>query len=102
MKRDLSARVCVIGAGPSGVAAGKNLLQAGLRHIVIYEKDDQVGGNWRFTPEISHSSVFETTHVISSRAMSQFADYPMPPEYPDYPSHRQMLAYSRTTPPISA
>lgn len=93
MKRDISARVCVIGAGPSGITAGKNLLQAGLRNIVIYEKGDQVGGNWVFTPEVSHSSVFETTHIISSRRMSQYADYPMPPDYPDYPSHQQVLAY---------
>jgi len=40
MIRDTSARVCVIGAGPSGITAGKNLLQAGLRNIVIYEKGE--------------------------------------------------------------
>ncbi len=93
MIRDTSARVCVIGAGPSGITAGKNLLQAGLRNIVIYEKGDQVGGNWIYSPRLSHSSVFDTTHIISSKTLSQYEDYPMPDAYPDYPSHKQLLAY---------
>lgn len=93
MKRDTSDRVCVIGAGPSGLTAAKNLLQVGLRNIVVYEKGDQVGGNWVFSTRPGHSSVFETTHTVSSKRMSQFEDFPMPADYPDYPSHRQMLAY---------
>ena len=28
-------RVCVIGAGPSGIAAAKNLLAAGFRNVVV-------------------------------------------------------------------
>lgn len=93
MIRDTSARVCVIGAGPSGITAGKNLLQVGLRNIVIYEKGDQVGGNWIYSPRLSHSSVFDTTHIISSKTLSQYEDYPMPDDYPDYPSHKQLLTY---------
>jgi Flavin-binding monooxygenase-like len=93
MIRNKDARVCVIGAGPSGTTAAKHLLQVGLRNIVVYEKSDQVGGNWVFSPQLSHSSVFETTHIISSKKLSQFEDYPMPSDYPDYPSHKQILAY---------
>lgn len=93
MIRDTTARVCIIGAGPSGITAAKNCLQVGLRNIVIYEKNDQVGGNWVYSPRLSHSSVFDTTHIISSKRMSQYADYPMPADYPDYPSHKQLLTY---------
>lgn len=93
MIRTTSARVCIIGAGPSGLTAAKNCLQVGLTNIVIYEKGDQVGGNWVYSPKASHSSVFETTHIISSKRMSQLADFPMPDDYPDYPSHRQILCY---------
>ncbi|HLU08389.1 MAG TPA: NAD(P)-binding protein, partial [Oceanobacillus sp.] len=60
MKHDLSARVCVIGAGSSGIAAAKNLLQVGLRNIVVYEKNEAIGGNWLYSPRLSHSSVYET------------------------------------------
>ena len=39
----------------------------------MYEKNDDVGGNWLYTAEPGHSSVFETTHIISSKAFSQYA-----------------------------
>lgn len=88
-----SPSVCVIGAGCSGLTSVKNLIQAGVENVVCFEKNDQVGGNWIFTAGESHSSVCETTHIISSRTMSGFLDFPMPDHYPDYPSHAQVLAY---------
>lgn len=84
--------VCVIGAGPSGITAAKNLLDEGLE-VTVFEQSGEVGGNWVFSDKPGHSSVFETTHIISSRLLSQYDDYPMPEDYPDYPSHRQLAAY---------
>ena len=75
MKHDRSARICVIGAGASGITAAKNLLQVGLRNIVVYEKNEVVGGNWVYSPRLTHSSVYETTHTISSKALSQYDDW---------------------------
>jgi cation diffusion facilitator CzcD-associated flavoprotein CzcO len=86
-------RVCVIGAGPCGLSALKNLLQAGCRSVVCYEQHSAIGGNWAFTDDPRRVSVYECTHIISSRRMSSFDDFPMPEDYPDFPSHRQMLAY---------
>ena len=88
----LNHRVCVIGAGPSGIAAAKNCLVAGLP-VVVYEKNDRVGGNWVFNAKTGHSSVYENTHIISSKTWSEYEDFPMPDDYPDYPSHRQLQAY---------
>lgn len=85
-------RVCVIGAGPSGIAAAKNCLQAQL-DVVVFETNDRVGGNWVFKAATGHSSVYENTHLISSKAWSEYEDFPMPPHYPDYPNHRQLQAY---------
>jgi hypothetical protein len=59
----------------------------------VLKKNDRVGGNWIYTAGASNSSVCETTHIISSKKMSEFVDFPMPDDYPDYPSHRQVLAY---------
>lgn len=87
------ARVAVIGAGCSGITALKNLIQAGVEDIVCFEQNDRVGGNWIFSPRESHSSVCETTHIISSKTLSAYMDFPMPEDYPDYPSHEQVLAY---------
>jgi len=88
-----SPKVCVIGAGCSGLTTIKNLVQAGVQDLVCFEQNDQIGGNWVYTSNVSHSSVCETTHIISSKKLSEYLDFPMPKHYPDYPSHRQVLAY---------
>ena len=85
-------RVCVIGAGPSGLAAAKNAVLAGLE-VTVFEKNDKVGGNWVFNSATGHSSVYENTHIISSKVLSEFEDFPMPEHYPDYPKHNQIQAY---------
>jgi cation diffusion facilitator CzcD-associated flavoprotein CzcO len=86
-------RICVIGAGPCGLTALKNLLRAGCRNVVCYEESGSVGGNWAYTDDPARVSVYECAHTISSRRLSAFTDFPMPEHYPDFPSHRQMLAY---------
>ncbi|BES72853.1 NAD(P)-binding domain-containing protein [Marinobacter nanhaiticus D15-8W] len=88
----LSTHVCVIGAGPSGITAAKNCLEAGLP-VTVFEKNDRIGGNWVFNAATGHSSVYENTHIISSKVWSEYEDFPMPPDYPDYPNHRQLQAY---------
>jgi hypothetical protein len=85
-------RVCVIGAGPSGITAAKNLLDQELE-VTVYDYGTEVGGNWVFNATSSHSSVFETTHIISSKTLSQYDDFPFPADYPDYPSHQQLATY---------
>lgn len=85
-------KVCVIGAGPSGITAAKNLRDEGME-VVVYDLGSDVGGNWVFTEEVGHSSVFETTHIISSKTLSEYADFPMPADYPDYPSHKHLAKY---------
>lgn len=84
--------VCVIGAGPSGLTAAKNCLESGL-DVTVFEKNNKVGGNWVFNSSTGHSSVYENTHIISSRNWSEYEDFPMPEHYPEYPNHRQLQAY---------
>lgn len=86
-------KICIIGAGPCGITAAKNLLQQGLTNFTVFEKSAQLGGNWVFEEQNNHSSVYETTHIISSKHLSEFEDFPMPRDYPDYPSHVQILKY---------
>jgi cation diffusion facilitator CzcD-associated flavoprotein CzcO len=69
------------------------MLDKGIHSVICLEQNEEVGGNWLYTGSPSHSSVCETTHLISSKTLSQFEDFPMPSDYPDYPSHRQVLEY---------
>jgi hypothetical protein len=89
----MAKRIAIIGAGCSGLAALKILAENGLTDLVCFEKNDRLGGNWVFTAGEGHSSVCETTHIISSKWLSRYRDFPMPDHYPDYPSHREVLAY---------
>mgnify|MGYP006217604077 FL=1 len=59
-------KIAVIGAGPSGITALKNLLDQGIEAIA-FDRNEEVGGNWIYSEKESHSSVFETTHIISSK-----------------------------------
>lgn len=90
--RDKTTTWCVIGAGSSGLAAAKNLRQAGL-DVECFEREDELGGNWNFGKP--NSRVYESTHMISSKPFTQYADFPMADELPDYVSHRQLLDYFR-------
>lgn len=96
LKNHPCPRICVIGAGPSGIAAIKNMQEQGLTCITVFEKNNQIGGNWVYDEQNNHSSVYETTHIISSKRWSEFEDFPMPADYPDYPSHAQLLSYFKS------
>lgn len=93
MKFSKDARIAIIGAGSSGIAACKNLRQCGFENITVFEQSKRVGGNWVYTEDVKHSSVYETTHIITSKHHSSYLDFPMPDSYPDYPSHWLMAEY---------
>ena len=88
----MNNKVAIIGAGPSGITAIKNFAEAGFE-VTAFERCDGVGGNWRFNDPSGHSSVFETTHIISSKYTSFYEDYPLPESASDYPSHLELLNY---------
>jgi Flavin-binding monooxygenase-like len=78
-------RHCVIGAGYAGNGVAKALTDAGIAYDQL-ERTDHVGGNWA-------DGVYDSTHIISSRDTTQYGDFPMPRDYPDFPSREQMIAY---------
>lgn len=84
---------CIVGAGPSGLTTAKNLLQHGIA-CDVFEKNDDVGGNWYFGKP--GSSVYRSTHLISSKSLTEYTDFPMPAAYPQYPSHWQVHEYLRS------
>jgi cation diffusion facilitator CzcD-associated flavoprotein CzcO len=87
---NFSDKYCIVGAGSSGLTAAKNLKQHGIAFDVI-ERNDDVGGNWYFASQ--HSAVCKSTHLISSKPLTEFTDYPMPAAYPEYPNHWQVHTY---------
>ncbi|MBO2465108.1 flavin-containing monooxygenase [Actinomadura violacea] len=82
-------RVAVIGAGPAGLAAGKALRDAGVE-AVLYERGDRPGGLWA---RGDLSPAYASLHLNTSKGRTEFADFPMPRHWPDYPSADMVGAY---------
>lgn len=90
---DCSKRVCVVGAGSSGLAVARQLKEQGFA-VDILEREDDLGGNWNYGKP--NARVYRSTHMITSKTCTQFPDFPMPSSFPDYPHHSQVLAYLRS------
>jgi len=87
-----AADVCIIGAGSSGVCAGKALRERGIT-FEIFEKGSMLGGMWRYQNDNGQSSAYRSLHIDTSRKSLGYPDFPIPSHYPDYLSHEQMLQY---------
>ena len=85
-------RVCVIGAGSSGIAACQALHGRGIP-FDCFEAGSSVGGNWRYNNDNGMSSAYRSLHAKSSRRGMQYAAFPMPGDYPDYLSHEMIARY---------
>jgi hypothetical protein len=85
-------KACIIGAGSSGIAAAKALADRGIP-FDCFEKSDRVGGNWVLGNRNGMSSAYSTLHINSSRERLEYADYPMPKSYPDFPRHDHIAHY---------
>jgi thioredoxin reductase len=85
-------RACIVGAGSSGIATAKALLDRGIPFDCI-EKSDQVGGNWVFGNRNGMSAAYRDLFINVSRERMAYADYPMPTSYPDFPHHTHIKEY---------
>ncbi len=85
-------RYCIVGAGPAGLVAARALLAEGVP-FDWYERHTDVGGIWDM--DSPGSPMYESAHFISSKYTSAFVGFPMPADYPDYPSWRQIRDYIR-------
>ncbi|KAM3308691.1 flavin-containing monooxygenase FMO GS-OX-like 4 isoform X2 [Capsicum chacoense] len=106
-----SKNVAVIGAGSAGLVSARELQREG-HNVVVFERENQVGGTWVYTPdtesdpvgtdptrEIVHSSLYSSLRVNLPREVMGFRDYPFvvkkrPGSDPRrYPGHREVLDY---------
>ncbi|MBO3457670.1 NAD(P)-binding domain-containing protein [Aetokthonos hydrillicola CCALA 1050] len=82
---DRTNKHLIIGAGFVGLGLAQALKAADIPYDQVDASDD-IGGNW-------YHGVYETAHIISSRKITQFTHFPMPDNYPDFPSAQNMRDY---------
>ncbi len=85
-------KACIVGAGSSGLTACQVLAARGIP-FDCFEKGSMIGGNWRYENDNGTSSAYKSLHINSARKLMSYKAFPMPEEYPDYPSHWQVAKY---------
>jgi dimethylaniline monooxygenase (N-oxide forming) len=85
-------RVCVIGAGSSGIASCQVLGARGIP-FDCFEKGSGIGGNWRYLNDNGMSAAYRSLFINTSRRRMEYSTLPMPDDYPDYPHHTQIARY---------
>lgn len=88
------ATVCVIGAGPAGLTALKALTERGVAPE-CFEMGSHVGGLWAFENDNGRGGTYRSLHINTSTTQMEFADFPMPTDIGDFPSHVHMAHYFR-------
>ncbi|MGE0151579.1 MAG: flavin-containing monooxygenase [Reyranellaceae bacterium] len=83
-------RICIIGAGLSGLVTARILRQQN-HSVSVFEKTAEIGGVWR------PAARYPGLRTQSPRDCYSFSDFPMPRDYPEFPDgaqvHRYLSAY---------
>ena len=87
----MAGHVAVIGGGPMGLMAVKNLRDEGFE-VTGFEQRSYLGGIWKPSTD-SALSVVPGTVFNSSRFRSAISDFPFPDGTDDYPTNQQMYDY---------
>ncbi|KAL0312830.1 UNVERIFIED_CONTAM: Flavin-containing monooxygenase FMO GS-OX4 [Sesamum radiatum] len=95
MPSPVSRTVAVVGAGAAGLSAALELRREGHK-VVVYERENQIGGTWAYTPEtetdpigldptrnIVHSSLYESLRTNLPREVMGFRVYPFVASRPE-------------------
>ncbi|XP_028080666.1 flavin-containing monooxygenase FMO GS-OX-like 8 [Camellia sinensis] len=111
MEKNQSKHVCVVGAGPSGLVAARELKREG-HNVVVFEQNHDVGGQWLYNPNVEnedplgrdntlevHSSVYASLRLFTPREVMGYTDFPfVVKEGGDrdtrrFPGHKELFFY---------
>lgn len=102
--------ICVIGAGPSGLVAARELRKEG-HNVVVLEQNHDVGGQWLYDPNVEkedplvdgnhflkvHSSIYASLRLTSPREIMGFTDFPFVAkkgrDTRRFPGHKELWLY---------
>ncbi|KAI9307159.1 hypothetical protein BJ944DRAFT_262377 [Cunninghamella echinulata] len=113
-------RVAIIGGGPGGLVTAKQLkAEKVFDKITIFERKEQVGGTWVYSPEVNnnpplpsidalkvdpplkkkdpfinlHSPIYPNLHTNLPTHVMQFRDFDFDEATPLFPTHKDVLNY---------
>lgn len=62
-------KIAVIGAGPSGLCAAKNSIQAG-HDVIIFEQTSTIGGQWVYTDNVEVEANGHLLHTSMYKSLT--------------------------------
>ena len=86
-------KIIIIGGGLSGVMALKQTIAEGHSPI-LFEARKDVGGLWRYDLDEA-PTVYQSTHIDTSRDLNSFGDSPVSSQKPATLSNAEVSAYLR-------
>ncbi|WCJ35891.1 Flavin-binding monooxygenase family protein [Euphorbia peplus] len=104
-----SKKVCVIGAGPAGLVAARELRKEGHK-VVVIEQKHEVGGQWLYDSNVEnedclgrnkflqvHSSIYASLRLVSPREIMGYSDFPFlikkGRDMRRFPGHKELWLY---------
>lgn len=82
-------KIGIVGAGFGGLSAARVFTALGYQ-VCLYEKEPDVGGVW------SASRRYPGLTTQNPRSTYALSDFPMPADYPEWPSGKQVQAYMQS------
>lgn len=82
----LGEKVAIIGAGIAGLCTARQMSGLGYA-VTVYEKEPDVGGVW------AASRRYPGLTTQNPRETYAFSEFPMPDDFPEWPTGAQMQAY---------
>lgn len=89
---EISEKVCVIGAGSSGIPMCRALAVRGIP-FDCFERAPAAGGLWRYPADDGRSCAYASLFANTSKTVMEYPSYRMPAAYPHYPHHTLVVRY---------
>ncbi|KAL4715974.1 hypothetical protein ACJJTC_013274 [Scirpophaga incertulas] len=87
-------RVCIVGAGYSGLGAARYLKDYGIDNFKMFEATKHIGGTWRFDPHVGtdedgmplFTSMYKNLRLNTPKLTMEYVGYPFPEGSQSYPT----------------